>query len=208
MKNIFKKTLFLLASITLLAACSNNSAPAEPEPEKEEPSLEIDVESVELEQFDSLLLTYTLLNSKEEVRWASSDSSIVSVTEEGVIYGVRVGSAYINATAGDLVSSCTVNVVASSSAPTLVYDTDEIKIATESEFEQDLYVKFKEQKVSAEINLSIKNGAETGLIDFSYDLEEGRLLISSKQNTGSTTLVAGIEIYGSILVHEFVITII
>ncbi len=177
MKNIFTKSFFLLSALSLLAACNNNSKDTPKKPDDEhEPSLTIDVESVTIQKFESLQLTYTLLYSDDEVRWASSDSSIVTIDQDGLIYGAGVGTAYINATAGDLVSSCTVTVIASTYAPTLVYDSDDIKIATESSFEQDLFVKFKDEFVQADIDLSIKNGSTTGLIEYSYDAEEGRFL--------------------------------
>ena len=208
MKNIFTKTLFLLSALPILITGCNKSENSSDKPDdKKEPSLTIDVETLTIEKFESAQLTYTLLNSDATVSWASSNSSIATIDQDGNLYACGVGSAYISATAGDLVSSCTVTVTPSTIAPTLVYDTDEITMSTEDNFEQDLYVSFKGEFVFADISLALDKDATTGLIEYSYDAENGRLSISSKQVTGSTVLVAGIEIYDTVLSHKFVVTI-
>ena len=55
MKNIIQKSLLLLAALPLLAACNTSSNSTEPEIEEHEPSLEIDVESIEIEKFGASL---------------------------------------------------------------------------------------------------------------------------------------------------------
>lgn len=47
---------------------------------------------------------------KKEVVWTSSDKSIVSVSKEGIIKGLKSGKAVITAQVGNLLSSCEVNV--------------------------------------------------------------------------------------------------
>ena len=208
MKNILKKSFLLLAALSLFATgCNKSSEKKDPVTPDKEPSLTIDVESVEIQKFESLTLTYTLINSTDTVIWASSDQSVVTINEDGLITGVGVGNAYINARAGDLVSSCTVSVIPSTYAPTLVFDNDNILLTTEYSYEQDVYVNFKGEFVASDIKFAIKNGEATNLIDFAYDIDEGRLSITSKTNIGSTVLVAGIEIFDTTLVHEFTVTI-
>ena len=72
-------------------------------------SLASDAETVDAG--DTVTLTATVLpeNSTDEVIWTSSDDTVATV-EDGVVTGVKAGTATITATAGDKTATCTITV--------------------------------------------------------------------------------------------------
>ena len=57
-----------------------------------------------------LSATITPLDSSDQLTWTSSDEDIVTVTDTGLIKGIKVGNATIIAMAGDVVETCDITV--------------------------------------------------------------------------------------------------
>ena len=57
-----------------------------------------------------LSATVTPLDSSDQLTWTSSDEDIVTVTDTGLIKGIKVGNASIIAMAGDVIETCDITV--------------------------------------------------------------------------------------------------
>lgn len=77
-------------------------------------SVTLDQTSAQLIETKTLTLTATVLPSEavpyNPVRWETSDSSVATVSESGVVTAVKAGKATITARAGDKSATCTVTV--------------------------------------------------------------------------------------------------
>lgn len=74
-------------------------------------TLTLETEQLDLFVDESKTLAYTVDPADTKVVWSTSDDRIVTVDENGTIYGVARGSAVITATAGDATATCNVRVV-------------------------------------------------------------------------------------------------
>lgn len=75
-------------------------------------AIALDLTTLELEQYKSAQLTATLTptNATTIVAWTSSDEKIATVSSNGIVSAMSVGTATITATAGELTATCTVTV--------------------------------------------------------------------------------------------------
>ncbi|MBQ9641922.1 MAG: Ig-like domain-containing protein [Bacteroidaceae bacterium] len=86
-------------------------------------SIELSTNNISIVEKETATLTYTLSpsNAASTVTWQSSNSNIATVTNDGVVTGVKEGTAQITATtANGKSASCTVNVVKSVISPTRI----------------------------------------------------------------------------------------
>lgn len=76
-------------------------------------AVEINKESIVLEtigETETLSATITPSNAVETVSWSSSDDSVATIDENGLVTGVSAGTATITATAGSVTDTCEVTV--------------------------------------------------------------------------------------------------
>jgi hypothetical protein len=75
-------------------------------------SVSVDRSSVQIEKGKSYSLAASLTpwDTTDKISWSSSDSSVAAVSANGTVTGVKVGTAYIYATAGSCTAKCTVTV--------------------------------------------------------------------------------------------------
>ena len=156
--------------------------------------------------YSSVRLSYELINYSGEVVWSSSDTSIVTVDQEGLVYANKVGEAMVNVRCDSLVNSCLVKVTETSYAPAIYTDAkDEFSILREDTYEFDLYAIYKGERVDdAEFNFELQDGSSL----VSYRYSNYRLALTASSTAGSTTLKVFGEILGVTLVKTFVINVI
>lgn len=104
-------SLLLPMSLFLAVACNNQNNPAQAELE----SIYLNKRSVSIEVGESLRLLVIYepeeaAETADPVRWESSDEKVASVTNAGVVDGLKPGSATITAYCGSLRASCEVEV--------------------------------------------------------------------------------------------------
>ena len=109
-----KKHLFLFAVATACAVAFVGCKPGEdPKDPTEEASLKVTPNELTLVLGDnpvSLSATLTPADSKAVIKWSSSNSDVVTVTNRGYVEAVDYGDCYIYAEYGDLKDSCHVHV--------------------------------------------------------------------------------------------------
>lgn len=76
-------------------------------------SIALDRTDLTLKKGDSATLTATISpeGASKEVTWRSTQESVVSVDQTGKVTGLKVGTATIQAKAGDKIATCTVSVI-------------------------------------------------------------------------------------------------
>ena len=106
----------------------------------------------------------------ENITWTSENTSVATVTNEGVVESMRIGSTKIKATYGDYVAECTVTVTLGNNLPQLVIENErpEYRIGKNTEnFPFELYVLYNGKKFyDAEINCASTNN---NVVSFNAD---------------------------------------
>jgi hypothetical protein len=129
--------------------------------------LKLSHESLEMEQFETTQLS---VDGSDTVQWTSSDPRTVQV-EDGLITSLKLGSATITATNGDLKASCEITVIASTKGRTVIIDKEEIVLmpgdtdtinAVLKEDGQDIDVELKWKSDDTEI-ATVNEGVVTGV---------------------------------------------
>lgn len=128
------KKLIVLASLFLMATTAVAAVgckPTEEPPAGPEYSVDIQGESVRLTLGDTTRLTVNYdLQEGAVLAFTSSDPSVVSVDEYGNLTALKLGTATITATYGDLSDTCTVEVTLGEQLPMLQmsFDAEEFTI--------------------------------------------------------------------------------
>lgn len=130
-----------MAAVSCKEETSNVTSPAQVV-EK----LELESESVLLTLGDrvELPVSYNPLDG-EVLKWTSSAPSVVSVNEQGVVEGLKVGKATITANYGSKQASCQIEVSLSGNVPVLGFDSgigNEITLMKNTAFDFGAYVAF------------------------------------------------------------------
>lgn len=160
-KKLFISILMVLCSVCVLIGCQKEEIEKTPK----NPSISLNTISETLEIYDTLQLEATLVDSTDSIVWSSSASTVASVGENGVVTGVSVGTATITATAGDLTTTCVVNVVDSGYTPVLTVNNQNITVLSGSPF-----------TISAAVTYGGK--AFTGAVTYEWSISEGTEVVS------------------------------
>jgi len=99
-----KKFFYLAAVMMLLAACGPKTPVAT--------GIKLDKTAIELGMGSTTQLVATVqpVDVVKNVKWETSDASIVTVTQNGTIRGISIGTATITASQDKVSASCTVTV--------------------------------------------------------------------------------------------------
>ena len=100
-KNLIIALLSLVCVACMFTACAK-------------PSITLDKATMDLGWGETGTITATLTDSEDAIKWSSSDETVVTVDQNGVVTAVETGTATITATAGEgkkqVSASCTVTV--------------------------------------------------------------------------------------------------
>ena len=119
-----------------------SSSEVESSTENTEPTLTLYQSTVSVEAYTTAALTAKLENCEETLVWASSDESVATV-ENGVVTALKVGTATITVTAGELSATCEVTVTAASEQPVFVYEEEVLEPVKGFEEAIDLELEYK-----------------------------------------------------------------
>ena len=99
------------------------------------PSISLDKATIELGWGAQAQIEATLTDSEDTIKWSSSDETVVTVDQNGLVTAVETGTATVTATAGEgkkqVSASCTVTVGEYQLAVTASVDTvvlDAVKV--------------------------------------------------------------------------------
>lgn len=139
MKNI-KIIIFVIVAFICtfcVVGCNGGAPEQEVSSSGEGGIIETDVQTVKLNYSEKLIVLYDyytlfLSGTDKKASWKSSDPSIVTVNDDGVIYGASVGNAVITATVDGKEYSCNVSVSNNGKLAViridLVYDSVELDV--------------------------------------------------------------------------------
>ncbi len=160
MKN--KKLFICILTVLLAVVCSSIFACSK----KPSTSVVVDIqdETLTCYVFDEITLNVTTQNVTDDVTWSSSDTSVATVSD-GVVTALNVGTATITATANGVKDKCTVQVLSSTSAPTITLNKTQISIEKDSEYTITAVVEWLENDVTDKVDLTwqLAHGAQDGI---------------------------------------------
>ncbi len=127
--------LITICIALILCACGLMVGCNEPEQPSPPPAVTITLSdtTISLDAHQSKQLTATVENSTESVTWASSDTTVATVTDSGLVTSVGDGTCTISATIGEVVATCSVTVVNTYTAPLLTANYDLVAIDKDDE---------------------------------------------------------------------------
>lgn len=135
----------------------------------------------QVEEYQTVTLFATVEGTDEKISWSSSDDSIATVSENGVVYGVKQGSAKITAAVKNAKAVCEVTVTKTYNAPVIGF-TDYITIEEGESFEGEISVTFNGENVLSEsaIEWSVADGADESVCEVSGG-ENGKVKFNAKK---------------------------
>ena len=125
MKKNWAWLLILVAVCLVLGACGTTpdtpttAEPTTPTTPTPEASIVLDATLAELDVWETLQLQATTANTTEKVSWSSSDDSVATVSESGLVTAVSEGSVTITARVAGKEATCSVTVTNSHTAPVM-----------------------------------------------------------------------------------------
>ncbi len=170
MKNrLFKIAISLIAVILLVAAsaclfsgCGNTPDDSnEPSSEIENVIVKISAETATVAELETIKLSATVENGSEAVKWSTSDGSVATVDQDGLVFGVKSGKCNIIAMSGKAMATCTLTVTDSVYAP-VIKTADKITVENGNSYVGKISVLFRGEDVTdkAKIEWSLANGYE------------------------------------------------
>ena len=146
-----KKSVLLFAMLAAMLACVFTACgdPAKPE----DPSLTLNQSTLTLDlgKSETETLVATLKGSEETVTFTSSDSTVCTVTNAGVVTPTGEGSATVTASAGALSDTCEVTVVDSVTMPVLTLSQQKVNLRPNGEITLTVSATYRGQAVTDQI---------------------------------------------------------
>ena len=220
--NKFKKTMLLLLSMAMsasLAACvstpSKESSSGEPT-QSEQPNESVGgedsvvggedsvgggtedevsvtlAETEQVEEFATKQLQVVVIGSDEVVVWTSSDPTVATVDQNGVVEGLTQGTTTITATVGDVSASCALTVVATTSVHEVNFSVSEVSV----------YEGFEEE---IEVSVSFNGATLEGLdLTYAWNLIEGDedIVKITTEDNGAKAKFVGLKV-GTVTYEAF-----
>lgn len=207
----------LCAGLSLFSGCADKSSQADdglyyPQEETETASIEISSANLTVEQYDSAELTATLVGSEEEIVWSVSDAdSAIIRYENGMVYGLGIGSAKVIASAGSgenaVRAECSVTVTESTSAPVLHLNAYTVEIGVGGSFTVVPSVTWEGSAVTEPLEYSYTFA--DGAIQYATGLErqaDGSAVITGRR-AGTTTYLISTTCRGILVVESFSVVV-
>ena len=183
---IIAEALLLVCSVICLVSCGKKNNGGNNGGNNTDKTVDITVspEAVTVSEYEFVTLTAKVSGSDESVVWSSSDNSVATVNENGLVYGVKQGTAEITAKAGNASAKCAVTVKKTINVPVVKF-TDEITVEKSGVFVGELKVLFNGEDVTdeSEIVWSLAPDALGGVCDVAGD---GKKVTFSGKELGET----------------------
>ena len=211
MNKLFKYLTFAIAIFPLLASCNKGESQSEEQKEKQtDVSFELNSNKLNLEVYDSYLLTYTLTGTTSAVSWSSSNNEVATV-KDGLIDALQVGNAVITASVAGLTATCDVNISSPSEAPVLHLSINEVKLEKNKTAYVDLNVTYKGKVIEAEYGFDFVKTYPNSLVGaefVSLRHKNGQLEINSLSKYGNAEILIHTEVKGILLAKTIEIGVI
>ncbi len=117
-------TLAMLVCSMFAVACSKN--PKDSNGSGEESPFILNLHQNKLSLYDTVQL---YVPDFDDITWASSDSTIASVNDDGLVYGEKYGTATITATSGKYSDTCYINVENENKVPSIITNLNNSSLA-------------------------------------------------------------------------------
>lgn len=153
-------TLVAVTSLGLLFGCGktpDNSGSAD----ADKVIVKISAETATVAEFETIKLSATVENGEDAVKWSTSDGSVATVDESGLVRGVKSGKCKIIAMAGGAMASCALTVTESVYAP-VIKAADKITVENGKSYVGKISVIFNGEDVTekAKIEWSLASGCK------------------------------------------------
>ena len=100
-----------VASATLLIGCTKNNDNSDDSSSGGDKTIvKISAETATVAEFETIKLSATVENGDETVKWSTSDSSVATVDQDGLVLGVKSGKCNIIAMSGKAMATCALTV--------------------------------------------------------------------------------------------------
>lgn len=169
--------LILILSISTFACGKKNN---EEKSREETVLLTISKDRLSLIQYDEYQL-FAVITDNKEIKWSSSNDSILSVSSNGLLSANNVGTATITATYSETIyKTCEVNVLENEYVPTLILDKDYIQIQENAVFDISAEIRLGNKKfeIPEKINFDISNSDAV-----SCEIIDGKIQVKGKKKT-------------------------
>ena len=151
-----------LASVSLLIGCTkNNGNSGNSSSGGYKTEVKISAETATVAEFETIKLSATVENGDETVKWSTSDGSIATVDQDGLVLGVKTGRCNIIAMSGKAMAICALTVTDSVYAP-VIKTADKITVESGNSYVGKISVLFRGEDVTerTKIEWSLAGGYE------------------------------------------------
>ena len=169
MKSKFFKMILgvLLAMVFATCGVSCNLWNQSPGTSVEETKLKMNLSTLTLDVYDQAQLSVT--GADGEVVWSSDNTSVVTVSETGMVSALKAGNAVVTASADGKTTTCRITVRGQGIAPMLVFVNEEVVIVEGTSLMIGASVTFKNQTMDIAItyetaNVSVATVDENGVV--------------------------------------------
>ncbi len=150
-----------VVSAGLLFGCNKTSDNTGDSSGSDKTIVTISTENATVAEFETIKLSATVENGTDAVRWSTSDGSVATVDENGLVRGLKSGRCNIVAVAGKAMASCALTVTESVYAP-VIKTADKITVEIGKSYVGKISVTFKGEDVTekTKIEWSIASGCD------------------------------------------------
>ena len=151
-----------VASATLLIGCTKNNDNSDDSSSGGDKTIvKISAETATVAEFETIKLSATVENGDETVKWSTSDDSVATVDQDGLVLGVKSGKCNIIAMSGKAMATCALTVTESVYAP-VIKTADKITVESGSSYVGKISVLFRGEDVTerTKIEWSLADGYE------------------------------------------------
>lgn len=150
MKKTFSKKILKVVAFTLCVLTAIPFAVACKPSQDNNVEVSLSKSEIYLDLYEGTTLIATVKNSDNQVEWATSDQSIVTV-DNGQLIALKGGVAIITATVDGKSAECEVTVWPSSAIPVLELDRTQITVDVGRQFNIEYSIRYKNQPINATV---------------------------------------------------------
>lgn len=193
----FLTILLSLACVLSVSLCMACRKPAQPTPDNNESGEKVIItfkeSSLTMRCYESVTIDFSVSGTYNRLVWATSDETIATVDENGVVYGTGVGHAVITATAGETTASCDVTVTPSPYAPDIIVNQN-ITLERGGEFFYDVTANWNDETLN-DVQFAWTYASDAPQDVVTYRTEGNRIIFTGLKE-GETELYVSLTVRG------------
>lgn len=163
--------------------------------------------SVSFMEFETYRLTVGGVSETEEIVWTSTDQTVVTVSDDGVLNGIRSGTTAVKAEVKGHEAICNVTVTPTIYAHSIVLSENEVSMIEGGAYTVEADILFKGEKLGAPVTYEWKpldGAAEIVTVKTS---ENGRIAEITGKHTGSAVYEASATVRGYYVSARLTVTV-